>query len=397
AGASGTIGTGSDITFAEAGITNINQVINPILPNNGGTTVTYALVPTSIAINAGNNANLSTDTTDLDGDGNTAESIPFDQRSTDFNRIKFATVDIGAYESDTVSSSGGQKEFIVPSREGSHTILNFGGVSRGSNPSAAIIAEVDTIKFQGTGLIARNLLLTQSGNNLEVTFEGVAETDTKVTLQNFALENLDNLSTSTGNLLFDGQTSISDNFDVINADSTQTGIFKRNTVTFFNDFSNNIKAFDNSNDVINGQGGNDIIDGRSGDDLLRGDLGNDTLISGAGNDILVGGAGNDTLTGGTGFDQFIYQAFSDKGTSGDTITDFNSSQDKLVLTNLFDSLGYGGSNPITDSYLRFVSSGVNTQVQIDRDGITSTQGFSLLVNLNNVSANSLVIGSNVLV
>ncbi|MGF2038354.1 MAG: type I secretion C-terminal target domain-containing protein [Nostoc sp. CmiVER01] len=64
---------------------------------------------------------------------------------------------------------------------------------------------------------------------------------------------------------------------------------------------------------------------------------------------------------------------------------------------MFASLGYSGSNPITDSYLRFVSSGVNTQVQIDTDGITSTQGFSLLVNLNNVSANSLVIGSNVLV
>ncbi|MDZ8225477.1 calcium-binding protein [Nostoc sp. ChiVER01] len=397
AGASGTIGTGSDITFAKAGITNINQVLNPILQNNGGTTATYALVPTSIAINAGNNANLSADTTDLNGDGNTTESIPFDQRGTDFNRFKFATVDIGAYESDTVSSGGGQKELIVPRGEGSHTILNFGGVGRGSNPSAATIAEVDTIKFQGTGLTARNLLLTQSGNNLEVTFDGVAKTDTQVTLQNFALENLDNLSTSTGNLLFDGQTSISDNFDVVNADSTQTGVLKRNTVTFFNDSSNNIKALDNSNDVINGQGGNDIIDGRSGDDLLRGGLGNDTLIGGAGNDILIGGAGNDTLTGGTGFDQFIYQASSDKGTTGDIITDFNSSQDKLVLTNLFASLGYSGSNPITDSYLRFVSNGVNTQVQIDTDGITSTQGFSLLVNLNNVSANSLVIGSNVLV
>ncbi|WP_292858285.1 calcium-binding protein [Nostoc sp. LPT] len=395
-GASGTIGTGSDITFAEAGITNINQVFDPILQNNGGSTATYALVPTSPAINAGNNANLLTDTVDLDGDGNINESIPFDQRGIGFNRIKFATVDIGAYESDTVSGSGGHKQFIVPGGEGSHSIVDFGGVNRGSNPSPATVAEVDTIKFQGTGLTARNLLLTQSGKNLEFTFEGVADSDTKVTLQNFALENLDNLSTI-GNLLFNGQTSISDSFDVINADSAQTSIFQRNKVTFLNELSNNIKGLDNSNDVINGQGGNDIIDGRGGDDLLRGGVGNDTLSGGAGNDILVGGAGNDILTGGTSSDQFIYQADSDSSTSGDTITDFNSSQDKLVLTDLFRQLSYSDNNPIADGYLKFVSSGANTQVEIDADGLTSTQGFNLLVTLNNVSASSLVLGSNVLV
>ena len=391
AGASGTIGTGSDITFAEASITNINQVLDPTLTNNGGTTSTYALVPTSPAINAGNNANIPADTTDIDGDGNTSEPIPFDQRGNGFNRIKFATGDIGAYESDTVSGSGGQKQFIVPRGEGSHTIINFGGVGTASNSSAAVVGEVDTIQFQGTGLIGRNLLLTQNGSNLELTFEGVS--DTQVALQNFALENLDDLpaSGSTGalsNILFDGQTSLADRLDVFDANSTSTSVFRENMVTFLNDLNNNVNGLNNSADVINGQGGNDRLDGLSGDDLLRGGTGNDTLI---------GSAGNDQLNGGTGNDQFIYQAFSDRGTSGDTITDFNTNQDKLALANLLNSLGYSGTNPISDGYLQFVSSGANTQVEIDPDSTLTNQGFSLLATLNNVSPSSLVLGNNVLV
>lgn len=400
AGASGTIGTGSDLTFAEAGITNINQVLDPTLQNNGGSTPTHALLPTSPAINAGNNANLPADTSDIDGDGNTSEPIPFDERGNGFNRIKFATGDIGAYESDTVSASGGQTQFVVPGGEGSHTIINFGGVGTEGNSSPAVVAEVDTIQFQGTGLIGRNLLLTQNGSNLELTFEGVS--DTQLTLQNFALENLDNLpaSGSTGainNILFDGQTSLADSFDVFDANSTGTSVFQQNTVTFLNDLNNNVNGLNNSADVINGQGGNDRLDGLSGDDLLRGGTGNDTLIGSAGNDQLCGGTGNDLLTSGTGNDQFIYQAFSDRGTSGDTITDFNTNQDTLVLTDLLDSLGYSGSNPISDGYLQFVSSGANTQVQIDPDGTLTTQGFNLLVTLNNVSSSSLMLGNDVLV
>ncbi|MHC5594543.1 MAG: calcium-binding protein, partial [Nostoc sp.] len=158
--------------------------------------------------------------------------------------------------------------------------------------------------------------------------------------ENFKLENLDNLPASgnipaIGNILFDGQTNIGDSFDILDANSTQTSIFNRNTVTFLNDLNNNITGFDNSDDVINGQGGNDKIDGKSGNDYLRGGTGNDTLIGGAGNDTLVGGAGNDVLTGGAGADRFLYNtsaAFNCSAIGVDTISDFNRSQgDKIVL------------------------------------------------------------------
>ncbi|WP_375467818.1 calcium-binding protein [uncultured Nostoc sp.] len=220
---------------------------------------------------------------------------------------------------DTLTGGGGKDKFVYNFDannflgDGTDTITDFGGVGKGISPTAAVIAEVDTIKFQGNGLTARNLLLTQNGKNLEITFEEVpgfyfaSVPDVKVILQNFKLENLENLKASgakpaIGNILFDGQTSITDSFNVLDANSTETSIGIKNTVTFLNDLDNNITGLNNSGDVVNGQGGNDKINGLSGNDLLRGGAGNDTLVGGAGSDTLVGGAGNNTLVGDAGDD-----------------------------------------------------------------------------------------------
>jgi hypothetical protein len=413
--------------------TLVGTSANPIDPklsplqNNGGLTFTNALLADSPAINTGNNTLIPA-------------GITTDQRGAGFDRISEGTVDIGALDfngvngtngadnlvgnsygdiinaqagndtitgnqgNDILTGGGGKDKFVYNLGDGVDTITDFGGLGKGSNPSAAIIDELDTLKFQGTGLTARNLQLTQNVNNLEISFEGVA--DNKVILQNFALENLDNLS-KLGNILFDGQSLIRDSFDVFNANSTQSRIFNKNTVTFLNDLNNNVKGFDNSDDVINGQGGDDRIDGKSGNDLLRGGIGNDTLLGGAGNDTLLGGAysdsliggagndiltggdSNDTLTGGSGNDQFIYQTLND---IGDTITDFNQSEDKLVLTDLFKSRGYGSSNPIGDGNLSFVQSDTSTLVQV-----LGYYSFYTLATLNNFTATNLVVGSNVIV
>ncbi|MEH2042837.1 DUF4347 domain-containing protein [Nostoc sp.] len=403
----------------------IDPKLSP-LQNNGGATFTNALLGDSPAINAGNNALIPA-------------GITTDQRGAGFNRISKGKVDIGALEfnglngtngadnlvgknysdiinaqagndtitgnqgNDILTGGGGKDKFVYNLGDGVDTITDFGGLGKGSNPSAAIIAELDILKFQGAGLTARNLLLTQNSNNLEITFEGVA--DDKVILQNFPLENLENVS-AVGNILFNGQTSISQSFDVFDANSTQNAILNKNTVTFLNDLNNNLNGFDNSADVINGQGGDDRIDGKSGNDLLRGGAGNDTLLGGVGNDTLLGGAGNnslmggagndillggdfsDTLTGGSGNDQFIYQTLS----NSDTITDFNKSEDKLILTDLFKSRGYSGSNPIGDGNLQFVQSGTSTLVQV-----FDYYSFYTFVTLNNFTATNLVVGTNVIV
>ncbi|MEH2076635.1 MAG: Ig-like domain-containing protein [Nostoc sp.] len=263
----------------------------------------------------------------------------------------------GDLGSDILTGGKGKDKFVYNLGDGVDTITDFGGVGKGSNASAAIVAEVDTLKFQGSGLTARNLLLTQDSNNLEINFEGM--TGEKVILQNFALEKLDNLS-AVGNILFDGQTTISDGFDVLNANSTQSTIFNKNTVTFLNDLNNNINGFDNSSDVINGQGGDDRINGKSGNDLLRGGTGNDSLIGDAGNDVIVGGTGKDTLTGGSGDDLFIYQGLSD---IGDTITDFSKGADLIGLSGglTFNQLSFASNKIVvtaTDEILATLT-GIN--------------------------------------
>jgi Ca2+-binding RTX toxin-like protein len=111
----------------------------------------------------------------------------------------------------------------------------------------------------------------------------------------------------------------------------------------------------NEDDTIRGAGGDDIIIGAGGNNLLVGNGGDDTL-SGAGInlsdvddlEITLERQGIDTLTGGTGSDRFVLGANSDDSIldtddsfiifynqAGNQdyalITDFDSSQDKILL------------------------------------------------------------------
>jgi CSLREA domain-containing protein len=89
---------GNIVGINGAGTRDINTILNTTLANNGGPTKTHALVLGSPALNAGSNALLPTDTQDLDGDGDTAETLPVDQRGPGFARVDNTTVDIGAFE-----------------------------------------------------------------------------------------------------------------------------------------------------------------------------------------------------------------------------------------------------------------------------------------------------------
>ncbi len=264
-----------------------------------------------------------------------------------------------ALGNDTLTGGGGQDTFAIQLGDGSEVITDFGGIGRGVNPAAAIVAETDVLQFQGAGLVARNLLLTQNGADLVLTFDGIA--NTQVTLKGFALENLDNLQQATGasvnlgNILFDGQALVQDSFDVFNADSIMTNLFNRNTVTFLNDLNNTVYGFDGSDDVINAQGGNDIIYGGSGNDVLRG---------GAGNDALYGGAGNDTLTGGLGADRFVFgsgAAFDANALGVDAIAGFSVTDgDQIVLSKqTFTALTSPANSALTGNDFAVINDAVN--------------------------------------
>lgn len=241
---------------------------------------------------------------------------------------------------DTVSGDSGRDLFTINLGDGVDKIDDFTGVGIGTDPSTDALVNIDTLKFEGDGLIAQNMLLTQSENDLLINFEGFENTG--IILSDFALEDLDNLrevagaSVDIGNILFDGETAFQDGFDVFDADTDRTQVFQHDTVTFLNDLDNTVSGFDNSNDVINGQSGTDTLNGLSGDDLLRG---------GDGDDLLIGGFGNDTLIGGDGKD--VYALAPRMGI--DAIVDFTNTQDAIALSDdlsfadLTITQGTGGS------------------------------------------------------
>lgn len=237
---------------------------------------------------------------------------------------------------NNTASSGGNDSNVYPVKvnrgDGTIAVEDFTGVGRGNNPSEEVLSTFDELVFKGADLVAKNLLLTQIGADLEVSFEGVD--DTKVILKDFALENLDNLPIpggqhgQVGNIVFGDSPQLQDNIDVFDADSTQDKIWNRNTVTFLNDLDNDVRGFANSDDVINGQGGNDTILGLSGDDLLRGGDGDDILYAGVGADILMGNAGDDTLY--LGRDRDVDTVIYRSGDGSDVIHQFNRRSGDLL-------------------------------------------------------------------
>lgn len=102
AGFTGRFLTGSPNAQGDYVDSAIDPMLGP-LQNNGGPTPTHALLPGSLAVNRGINANLPQDTFDIDGDTDTTETLPLDQalqaRIYDNPTIPTDIVDIGAFES----------------------------------------------------------------------------------------------------------------------------------------------------------------------------------------------------------------------------------------------------------------------------------------------------------
>lgn len=89
-----------------------------------------------------------------------------------------------------------------------------------------------------------------------------------------------------------------------------------------------LRAFNERADLIEGGTGNDKLIGLSGDDVLDGGAGNDELEGGAGADVLTGGTGNDQLRGGGGSDTYRFGL----GDGQDAIDDsYDTAQDFVEL------------------------------------------------------------------
>jgi Ca2+-binding RTX toxin-like protein len=187
----------------------------------------------------------------------------------------------------TGSGSGGNKTFVVAA--GDHLLINnFGGFGPGAAPASP--SELDILQFTGAGMTADAMLLTQSGPDVYVTFDGVP--DTRVRLNNITIAELENIAAS-GNFLFPGEASVGETVDIWSAAENGKSIAHADSVTFLNDLDNKVDGKNGSDDTINGQGGNDHLTGQGGADILRGGEGNDYLDGGTGADRMEGGQGND--------------------------------------------------------------------------------------------------------
>lgn len=136
-------------------------------------------------------------------------------------------------------------------------------------------------------------------------------------------------------------------------------------------------------DTIDGAGGADDIHGGAGNDSLTGGAGTDLLHGGVGDDTLYGGDGLDTLFGGEGADVFMFESASAYN-NVDVVRDFATGDaDVLDLSDLL-----GGYNPLSDAITDFVSittSGSNSSLFVDRDGLASTYGFAQIATISGVT------------
>jgi Ca2+-binding RTX toxin-like protein len=440
-GASGTIGTGSDIV-------NPNPRLGP-LQNNGGLTQTHALLAGSPAINAGNNSRLPSDDQDLDNDGNTTELIPFDGRGTGFNRIVGSAVDIGAFEVQTATlpTLSINNLTVVEGRD-TNAVLT---VSL-NNPSSQAItvnyttspvtatANSDYTSKTGTLTIAANAtkgtisipILNDNLNENNETFTVTLSNPVNATLGNTKgtvtiTDTLQSAATTTlptnvENLTLTGTANIN---GIGNAGNNRlTGNSGNNTLngglgvdTLIGGLGNDIYVVDTTTDTITelASQGTDTIQSsvtysiatRTNIENLTltgtaningtGNIGNNRLTGNSGNNTLNGGAGNDTLTGAAGIERFEFKSnrtfvASDFGL--DTISDFVVNQDKIVLSKTsFAALTSGVGNGFSQAS-NFAVVANDSLVAASNAFIVYSRGTGRLFYNQNGNAAGLGTGAN---
>lgn len=289
---------------------------------------------------------------------------------------------------DTISDSGGNDTIIIETNGATLSSLNF----------ARSGASDLVIQFNGQQITVQG---QYDGGKVEnIQFEGGAS------FQGYSLADGTpyNLLTATSAT---GDPSGGPGNDVAVGTSSGESVDGRdgNDLLFGNGENDTVGNFGEvGDDLLVGGDGNDDMNGHTGNDVLLGGDGNDKLVGGEGNDVLIGGAGNDTLwgdredgTGARGGDIFDYNALSDAGTTGDTISDFQKGVDDLDLHDLLSS--FGAPHDMTafspGGFLRFHQPGNgNTLVQVDSDG--GADAFQTLATLNGVLLGSADTGDFIL-
>ena len=126
---------------------------------------------------------------------------------------------------------------------------------------------------------------------------------------------------------------------------------------------------------------------------IRGSAMNDTLMGDAASNYLGGDDGADVLAGRGGADFFVYGLTSAGDGFGDTILDFQSGSDKIVLTNLISGFAAGEAIRFSNSSTAgsasrkcFFFDEASHKLFLDIDGANGSSGPVAIATLNGVTA-----------
>ena len=147
------------------------------------------------------------------------------------------------------------------------SIANFGAFGTGGTPADP--SELDTLAFGAEGLTAANMILTQTGTSVVISFVGEFGHENQITLEAMTIDQLGNIA-GAGNFRFFGEPAVTDSLDIWGTAETGSAVHTFGTVTSLNDLDNTVSGLGNGKDVINGLGGNDALNGLAGDHTLRG-------------------------------------------------------------------------------------------------------------------------------
>lgn len=288
--------------------------------------------------------------------------------------------------SDTLD--GGAGDDSLEGGEGIDTYLFGKGSGKDYIYDHVYSAEQRNVIQIGAGVLASDIHVEQSGNNLLLSIQGT--NDQLVVVNFFYLFPLGHIYEK---IVF------SDNsfWDVDTVKKKVLGTSEQDYLSGYED-ADSISGLSGA-DGISGGGGNDTLDAGLGNDTLHGDDGDDTLRGGRqddflyggygndyyeggdgsdyladygpGNDTLDGGPGNDTLDGGPGSDTYLFG----RGSGKDTITSNENSPAKLDLIQLRGGILTTDVKLSRDgNALVLTINGTNDALRIDKHFTSSATG-----------------------
>jgi hypothetical protein len=116
-----------------------------------------------------------------------------------------------------------------------------------------------------------------------------------------------------------------------------------------------------------------------------------TASATSGDDVIFGDEGQDTLSGGAGDDKYFYSKTSE---GVDIITDFDTNGDALDFRGIVANELGNVSNPFSNGYVKAVSFGSHTMIQVDFDAVGSLNPKDVVllqgVDSTNINASDFI-------